>query len=112
MNMNVIGSICMDSASIPCNQSKFIALLKNEVQEVCITHCLLHQHSLAVKALSRNLQNLLSACTEVVKSIKGYLNHQLFQAFCESIDSKYTILLYHTEVSKMAVPCMCLAKHI
>lgn len=105
--MNVIGSICIDGASaIPCNQFKFIALLKNEVQEVCVTHCLLHQHSLAVKALSRNLQNPLSACTEVVKSIKGCLNHQLFQALSESIDSKHTILPYYTGVRWPSHACV------
>ncbi|XP_013790804.1 protein ZBED8-like, partial [Limulus polyphemus] len=80
------------------NRSGFAALMKREIPEVRVTHCLLHRYALAAKTLLKSLQDVLSTCVKNVNVIRGFsLNHRLFQAFCESMDSEHTVLLYHTE---------------
>lgn len=89
MNMNVIGSICTNCVpGILGNRSEFATLLKKEVHKVCVILCLLHWHALTMKTCPKDLQDVLSSCVKIVNSIRGHsLNLQLFQTFCESIDS-------------------------
>ncbi|XP_013790359.1 protein ZBED8-like [Limulus polyphemus] len=81
------------------NRSGFAALMKREIPEVRVTHCLLHRYALAAKTLPKCLQDVLSTCVKNVNVIRRRsLNHRLFQSFRESMDSENTVLLYHTEV--------------
>ncbi|XP_013771999.1 protein ZBED8-like [Limulus polyphemus] len=98
--MNIVGSICTDGApAMLGNRSGFATLMKREIPEVRVTHCLLHQYALAVKTLPKSLQEVLSTCVKIVNVIRGRsLSHRLFQVFCESMDSEHTVLVYHTEV--------------
>ncbi|XP_013775849.1 protein ZBED8-like [Limulus polyphemus] len=100
LDMNIVGSICTDGApAMLGNQSRFAALIKREIPEVRVTHYLLHRYALAAKSLPKSLQDVLSTCVKIVNVIGGRsLNHRLFQAFCKSMDSEHTVLLYHTDV--------------
>ncbi|XP_013789881.1 protein ZBED8-like [Limulus polyphemus] len=100
LDMNIVGSICTGGApAMLGNRSGFAALMKRKIPEVRVTHCMLHRYALATKTLPKSLQDVLSTCVKIVNVIGGRsLSHRLFQAFCESMDSEHTVLLYHTEV--------------
>lgn len=98
--MNVIGSICTDGAPAMLGKnSEFFSHMKRELPEVTITHCMLHRHALASKALPESLKQHLITAINIVKYIRGRaLNHRIFRAFCEEIGAAHTVLLYHTEI--------------
>lgn len=66
LNMNVIGSWCSYAQKSVC------IYRKKEIPEIYVTHCLLHQYTLAAKTLHQNLQNVLSACVKTVYSIRTF----------------------------------------
>lgn len=80
-------------------RSGFTALVKQKAPHVIITHCFLHRHALAAKTLPENLKIVLQKVVEAVNFIQSQaLNHHLFKAFCDEMDSEHSILLLHTEV--------------
>ena len=51
------------------------------------------------KNLSENLQNTMNDVVKIVDYIKSSaLRSRIFKQLCESTDSKFKCLLYHTEV--------------
>ncbi|XP_013777510.1 protein ZBED8-like [Limulus polyphemus] len=87
--MNIVGSICTDGApAMLGNRSGFAALMKREIPEVRVTHCLLHRYALAEMTLPKSLQDVLSTCVKIVHVIRGCF-------VCENMDSEHTV---HTEV--------------
>jgi len=100
LHLDRIGSICTHGApAMLGNRSGFAALLKKEITNLKITHCFLHRHALAAKALPPDLRKTLESSVKVVNMIRGRpLNHRLFQSFCEEVGKEHTVLLYYTEV--------------
>ena len=81
------------------NRSGFAALMKKEVPNIIVTHCILHRHALVSKCLPTELKNVMSIVVRSVNFIRGHaLNHRLFQVFCQEIGSEHSVLLFHTEV--------------
>ena len=96
LNLQMCGSICTDGApAMLGNRSGFAALMKKEVPNIIVTHCILHRHALVSKCLPAELKNVMSI---VVRSVNFILNHRLFQAFCQEIGSEHSVLLFYTEV--------------
>ena len=60
-----LGSICTDGTpAMLGNKSGFAALVKNDVPNVTVTHCMLHRHALAAKTLPLTLKEVLSDCVK------------------------------------------------
>ncbi|XP_051784720.1 protein ZBED8-like [Erpetoichthys calabaricus] len=98
--LQIIGSICTDSAPVMLgNRSGFVTLVRNEVPEVTVTHCILHLQALVSKTLPVTLKNVVDSCVKIINFIRGRaLNHRLFNAFCSELNDDASILLFHTEV--------------
>ncbi|XP_075217955.1 protein FAM200C-like [Lycorma delicatula] len=100
--MNVTASICTDGAPAMLGKySGFFSHIKRELPHVTITHCMLHRHVLASKALPKSLKKHLNTAINVVKYIRGReLNHRSshFWCLCEEICAAHNVLLYHTEI--------------
>uniref|UniRef100_A0A8C4TCW7 Uncharacterized protein n=1 Tax=Erpetoichthys calabaricus TaxID=27687 RepID=A0A8C4TCW7_ERPCA len=81
------------------NRSGFVTLVRNEVPEVTVTHCILHRQALVSKTLPVTLKNVMDSCVKIINFIRGRaLNHRLFKAFCSELNDDASILLFHTEV--------------
>ena len=76
----MISSICTDGApAMLGNRSGFAAMLKKEIPELKVTHCLLHRQALAFETLPSCLKDSLNSCEKIVNFIKARaLNHRLF----------------------------------
>lgn len=99
LHLDRIGSVCTDGApDMLGNRSEFAALIK-KIPNLKITHIFFYWHPFAARTLAPDLKKTLEICVKVVNMICGCtLNHRLFQSFCEEVDQKHTVLLYHTEV--------------
>ena len=95
-----VGFLCTDGAPAMMGvKSGFTTLVKKKAPHVISTHCVLHRHALASKTLPHYLKFVLAKVVECVNYIRSRaLNHRLFKTFCEELGSKYSVLLYHTEV--------------
>ena len=82
------------------NRSDFAAMLKEEIPELKITHCLFHRQALAFKTLPTCLKDTLNSCMKIVNYIRGRaLNHRLFLSLCQDVNQNDNhVFLYHTEV--------------
>ena len=101
LNLKMIGSICTDVASAMLgNRSRFAAMLKKEISELKVTHCLLHRQALTFKTLPPYLKDALNSCVKIVNYITGRtLNHRLFLSLCQDVNQNDKhVFLYHTEV--------------
>ena len=97
----MIGSVFSDGApAMLGNRSGFVAMLKEEIPDLKITHCLLHRQALAFKTLPTCLKDTLNSCVKIVNYIRGHaLNHCLFLLLCQDVNQNNKhVLLYHTEV--------------
>ena len=69
----MIGSSCTDGApAMLGNCSGFAAILKKEILKLKVTHCLLHQQTLAFKTLPPCLKNALNSCVKIMDYIRGH----------------------------------------
>ena len=60
---------------------------------------MLHKHALVSKMLPLSLADVLKIVVETVNFVRGRaLNHRIFMQLCEEMNSKFKVLLYHTEV--------------
>ena len=97
----MIGPICTDGApAMFGNRSGFAAMLKKEIPEFKVTHCLLHRQALAFKTLPPCLKDALDSYVKIVNYIRGRaLNHRLFLSLSQNVNQNDNhVLLYHTEV--------------
>ena len=97
----MIGSICTDGTpAMLGNRSGFFTMLKKQIPELKVTHCLLHQQALAFKTLPLFLKDVLNSCVEIVNFNRGFaLNHQLFLSLCQDANQNNNYgIFYHTEV--------------
>ena len=96
--METIGSICTDGApAMLGNRSGFVSLIRNEVPDVIITHCILHRHALMSRTLPSSLQYIMNSCVKIINFIRGRaLNHRLFLIFYSKFDDY--VLLFHNGV--------------
>ena len=92
--------ICTDgAASMTGKHSETVARIKLKVPNIVQTHCMIHSEVLAAKHLGKSLSEVLSACVEVVKSIKARpLQSRLFSLLCDELGSQHSNLLLHTKV--------------
>ena len=96
----MVSVVCTDGSSmlIGC-KSGFRGLIKSVAPHIAFTHCMLHKHALVSKMLLSLLADVLKIIVEMVNFVRGWaLNHCIFMQLCEEMDSKFKILLYHTEV--------------
>ena len=100
LNLQMCGSICTDGApAMLGNRSGFAALMKKEVPNIIVTHCILHRHALVSKCLPAELKNVMSIVVRSVNFIRGHaLNHRLFQHFCQKIGSEHSVFLFLAEI--------------
>ena len=101
LDIKVVGSVCSDGApAMLGNRSGFAALLKSEISELKVIHCLLHRQAFAFKTLPTCLKNTFNSCVKIVNYIRGRaLNHRLFLSLCQDVNQNDKhVLLYHTEV--------------
>ncbi len=100
LDINIIGSVCTDGAAamLGC-KSGLVALLKQQIPRLQSTHCFLHRYALISKTLPVNLKHGHDISVKIINLIKNQpLNCRLFKALCSEYESKFTNLLYHTEV--------------
>ena len=97
----MIASIRTDGApAMLGNRSGCTAMLRKEIPELKVTHCLLHGQAHAFKTLPSCLKDALKSCVKIVKNIRGRaLNHRLFLSFCQDVNQNDNhVILYHNEV--------------
>ena len=104
LHIQIIGSVCTDGApAILGNKPGFFALMKQEIPHLQGTHCFLHRHALASKTLPPKLNNVLDISVKTINWIRGRaLNHRLFKSLCQDFGSEHSVLLFHTEVSRLS----------
>ena len=97
----MIGSVCSDGAlAMLDNRSGFASMLKEEIPELKITHCLHHRQALAFKTLPTCLKDTLNSCVNIVIYIRSRaLNHRLFLLLFQDVNQNDKhVLLNHAEV--------------
>ena len=97
---NIVSAVCTDGAPamIGC-KSGLRGLIKSVAPHIAFTHCMLHKHALVSKMLPSSLADVLKIVVKMVNFVRGRaLNHRIFMQLCEEMDSKFKVLLYHTEV--------------
>ena len=97
----MLGSICTDGApAMLGNRSGFAAMLKKEISELKVTHCLLHRQALTFKTQPPYLKDALNSCVKLVNYIRSRaVNQRLFLSLCQDLNQNDNhVLLYHTEV--------------
>ena len=68
--------------------SGFASLVKKEVPHIIVTHCFLHRHALASKALSSTLKETLFTFVKVVNFVRARAsNHctSIFKKLCQEM---------------------------
>ena len=79
--------------------SGFAALIRREVPNVNVTHCMLHRHAITSKTLPTFLKEVFDSVVKIVNYILARAsNNRIFKEFCKEIGSDHEVLLYHTEV--------------
>ena len=100
LSWNMVSALCTNGAPamIGC-KSGLKDLIKSVAPHIAFTHCMLHKHAIVSKMLSSSLADVLKIVVKMVNFVRGRaLNHHIFMQLCEEIDSKFKVLLYHTEV--------------
>ena len=100
LSWNMVSAVCTNGAPaiIGC-KSGLKGLIKSVAPHIAFTHCMLHKHALVSKMLPSSLADVLKIVVKTVNFVRGRaLNHRIFMQLCEKIDSKFKVLLYHTEV--------------
>ena len=100
LSFNMVSAVCINGAfaMIGC-KSGLRGLIKSIAPHIAFTHCMLHKHALVSKMLPSSLADVLKIVVETVNFVKvRALNHWIFMQLCEEMDSKFNVLLYHTEV--------------
>ena len=69
------------------NKSGFATLVKKEVPNVTVTHCVLHHHALATKTQPEELKTVLSVVVRAVNFVRGRaVNHRLLYLFVKKLE--------------------------
>ncbi len=77
----------------------FVTRVKVKNPLIISTHCFLHREALMIKTMKEDLLVTLNDAVHVLNYIKGRpLKSRIFAAICESMDSEFKCLLYHTEI--------------
>ena len=100
LSWNMVSSMCTDGAPtmIGC-KSGLRGLIKYDALHIAFTHCMLHRHARVSKTLLSPLADVLKNVVETVNFARSRaLNHRIFMQLYEEMDSKFKVLLYHTEV--------------
>ena len=97
---NMVSAMCTNGApAMTACKSSLKGLIKSVAPDIAFTHCMLHKHALVSKMLPSSLADVLKIVVKTVNFVRGQdLNHRIFMQLCEKIDSKFKVLLYHTEV--------------
>lgn len=73
--MDVVGSVCTDSAPVMLGKnSGSVSYVRNEIRDVLVYHCMLHQHALMTNTLPENLKNTLPNAVQTVNYVRGQSN--------------------------------------
>ena len=100
LSWNMVSAVCTDGAPamIGC-KSGLKGLIKSVAPHITFTNCMLHKHALVSKMLPSSLADVLKIVVKTVNFLRGRaLNYCIFMQLCKEIDSKFKVLLYHTEV--------------
>ena len=100
----MVSAVCTDRAPamIGCKPG-LRDLIKSVSPHIAFTHCMLHKHALVSKMLPSSLADVLRIVVETVNFVRGQaLNYRIFMQLCEEMDSKFKVLLYHIEVSRLS----------
>jgi len=103
INIDRIASIATDGAPAMIAKNKgFVKLFSNYIShEIISFHCILHQEALVAKSLGiiPNLKKVMDVVIPIINFITARaLNHRLFTALLEEINTKYKDLLTFTAV--------------
>lgn len=92
--------ICTDGAPSMVGCVKGLtAFVKNQNENVIVTHCFLHREALMTKTLGDKLKEVLDQVVQMVNFIKTRpVKSRLFEQICIDMDSQHRRLLLHTEV--------------
>ena len=95
--------ICTDGVKLMTWQHcRFIACVKSTMPEIGISCCIIHRHTLVVKKLPLNLQNVPSEAIKIVNFIKFKpMNSWFFTLLCEEMGSQFKTVASHR--NKIAV---------
>lgn len=93
-------SICTDGAPSMLGKFKgFAAHVNNINPNVMTVHCMIHREALMAKVLPENLRVVMDQVVKMVNFIKSSaLRSRVFASLCDSMDSDFRTLLYHTDV--------------
>ena len=73
--------------------------IKDYAPHVSFIRCRIHRHALAIKAHSSCLREVLADVVKIVNYIHGNeMSSRIFEALCEEMGAKFTVLFLHTEV--------------
>ena len=100
LSWNIVSAVCTDgdSAMIGC-KSGLRSLIKSVAPHIAFTRCMLHKHALVSKMSPSSLADILKIVIETVNFVRvRALNHCIFMQLCQEMDSKFKVLLYHTEI--------------
>ena len=77
----------------------FVIFVLQETPNVLVVYCMIHREALAFSSLPKDLMFVLDQVITIVNFIKSQPPaSQLFPQFCETMDSDYKCLQYHTNV--------------
>ena len=95
--------MCTDGASAMIGwKTGLRGLIKSVSPHIAFTHCMLHKYALVSKMLPLSFVDVLKIVVETVNFVRGRaLNYRIFMQLCKEMDSKFKVLLYHTEVRRL-----------
>jgi len=75
--MDVVGSVCTDSGPVMLDKnSGAVSYVRNEIRDVLVYHCMLHQHALMTQTLCQRICKILCLmrCKQLIMSDGGQSN--------------------------------------
>ena len=83
---------------IGCNKG-LVSFIKEQNENVIVTHCFLHREALMSRTLGEDLMEVLDQVVPMVNFIKTrQVKSRLFEQICTNMESQHRRLLLHTDV--------------
>ncbi|KAF2362476.1 hypothetical protein FHG87_006766 [Trinorchestia longiramus] len=95
----MVSAVCSDRVPVTLERkSGFGAVVKADAPHIIVTHCILHRHALATKALPPNLAEVLKIVDCVNYRQNSGLRHRIFSELCKEMGSEFEVLLYLSNI--------------